>query len=101
MLAISLIALGRSAEARTILDQLRATAKTRYVPPTTIAAVHAALGDTDSALDALERALLTRDTRLIYLKDDPHWAGLRQEPRFMALMQRLKLDRYARGLSPV
>jgi len=53
------------------------------------------------ALDALDRAYLTRDTRLTFLKDDPRLAGLREEPRFVALMHTLKLDRFGRGLAPL
>ena len=41
-----------------------------------------------------------RDTQLVFLKDDPRWSGLRSEPRFVALMHKLKLDRYGPGLSP-
>jgi hypothetical protein len=92
--------LGRRDEARAIRDQLMETVKTRYVPPVSLAVVHAALGETGPALDALERAYEVRDTQLVFLKDDPRWLGLRQEPRFAALMTRLKLDRYKPGLSP-
>ena len=101
VLAVHLARLGQTDEARAILNQLLALAQTRYVTPTSLAAVHAALGEVAPALTALEQAVLTRDTRVIYLKDDPHWIGLRKEPRFMALMKQLKLDRYGPGLSPV
>jgi DNA-binding winged helix-turn-helix (wHTH) protein/TolB-like protein/Tfp pilus assembly protein PilF len=101
VLAVQLTSLGRSDEARVILDQLLARSKTAYVPPNHVAAVHAALGEVAPALAALEQAYLVRDTRLIFLKDDPHWARLRNEPRFVALMKILKLDRYGPGLSPV
>jgi len=74
--------------------------KTRYVAPTSLAAVQAALGEVVAALDSLDRALAVRDQRLIFLKNDPRWAGLRQEPRFKALMVKLKLDRFGPGLSP-
>jgi hypothetical protein len=33
--------------------------------------------------------------------DDPLLADLRSEPRFIALANRLGLDRFGRGLSPV
>ncbi len=75
--------------------------KTRYVPPSSLAAVYIALGEVGPALDALDRAFLTRDTRLTFLKDDPRLAGLREEPRFVALMQKLKLDRFGPGLAPL
>jgi Flp pilus assembly protein TadD len=99
LLAVHLAGSGEREEAREILNRLLSLAKTRYVPPCSVAAVHAALGEVVPALDALDRAFLARDIRLIYLKDSPHWAGLRKEPRFVALMQRLKFDRYGPGLT--
>jgi len=101
LLAISLARLGQTEEARKILNELLAREKTRYVPPCSLAAVYAALGEVRPALDALDRAYLTRDTRLTFLKDDPRLAGLREEPRFVALMHTLKLDRFGRGLAPL
>jgi hypothetical protein len=92
--------MGRRDEARTVQNQLLDLAKTRYVSPVSLAVLHAALGETALALNALDRAFAARDTQLVFLKDDPRWSGLRKEPRFVALMQALKLDRYGPGLSP-
>ena len=100
LLAVHLARQGQAEEARTVLSQLLALAQQRYVPPTSPAAVHAALGEVAPALGALERAYEARDTRLVFLKDDPRWTGLRKEPRFVALVQKLKLDRFGAGLSP-
>jgi len=100
LLAMHLALLSRRDEARAIQHQLLDLAKARYVSPVSLAVVHAALGETTLALDALERAFAARDTQLVFLKDDPRWAGLRKEPRFVALMRALKLDRYGSGLSP-
>ena len=91
---------GQRAEAREILDQLLVRASTSYVPSFSLAVLHAALGETGLALDGLERAFVVRDPQLVLLKDDPRWSGLRGEPRFAALMKRLKLDRYGPGLAP-
>ena len=71
------------------------------MPPSSLAAVHVALGQVEPALDALDRAFQTRDTRLTFLKDDARLAPLREEPRFVALMRKLKLDRFGPGLAPV
>ncbi|CAN5134708.1 hypothetical protein BH11PSE10_BH11PSE10_10820 [soil metagenome] len=100
LLAVHLVQVGRPHEARAILNQMLARARERYVPPTSLAAVHAALGESAPALDLLEQALPAHDTRLIVFKDDPRWASLRKEPRFVALLKKLKLDRYGSGLSP-
>jgi TolB-like protein/DNA-binding winged helix-turn-helix (wHTH) protein/tetratricopeptide (TPR) repeat protein len=101
LLGIYLARLGQIEEARKILNQLLALENSHYVPPTSLAAVYAALGEVEPALDALDRAFLTRDTRLTFLKDDRRLAGLREEPRFVALIHKLKLDSFGPGLAPL
>jgi TolB-like protein/DNA-binding winged helix-turn-helix (wHTH) protein/tetratricopeptide (TPR) repeat protein len=101
LLGMHLARIGQRDEARGILNQLLNLAKTRYVSPSSIAAVYAALGEVDPALDALDQAFVARDTRLIFLKDDPRLMSLRQEPRFVALMHKLKLDQFGPGLAPI
>ena len=100
LLGMHLARMGQRDETRAILDLMLERAKTRYVPPVSLAVLHAALGENASALDALERAFEGHDTQLIFLKNDPRWLGLRKEPRFAVLMQKLKLDRYGPGLMP-
>jgi DNA-binding winged helix-turn-helix (wHTH) protein/tetratricopeptide (TPR) repeat protein len=99
LLGVHLARLGRPEEAREVLRRLLSRARLRYVPPTSLAAVHAALGDTSAALDALDAAWQARDTRLAYLKDDSRWSGLREQPRFIALQGLMRLDRYGPGAS--
>lgn len=83
--------MGRVDEARAMLQGLVALGRQRYVAPTSLAEVHAALGESGPALDALERAYAVRDARLVTLKVDERWAALRREPRFVALLRRMKL----------
>lgn len=99
LLGVALVRLNRRDEAQQLLTRLVELGRTRFVPPTTLAAIHAALGHIDAALDELDRAYAVRDTRLVYLKDDRRWSGLRQQPRFIALLRRMKLDRYGPGRS--
>jgi len=101
VLAAHLARLGQHDEARTILAALQAKASQRYVAPTSLAMIQAALGEKAAALDALEDAYRWRDARLIFLKDDPAWRELRDEPGFIALRRRLKLDGLPKGLTPV
>ncbi len=89
---------GQHDETRAILSRLEQRAQSCYVPPTSMAAVLAALGENAAALDQLERAYEVRDTRLIYMKDDRRWIPLRDEPRFRALLRRMRLDGYGPGL---
>ena len=98
-LGVYLARSGQREEAREILKEMLTLAQTRYVPPTSLAALHAAVGEVVPALDALDRAFESRDTRLIYLKDDTRFAaGLRGEPRFVALLHKLKLDQFGPGV---
>jgi len=101
LLGVHLAALGQDDEARQLLVTLEARNRTRFVPPTSIAALHAALGEPGPALDALEQAVAVRDSRVVFLKDDPYWRMLRPEPRFAALMKQLGLDRLGPGLAQV
>ncbi|HSC63523.1 MAG TPA: winged helix-turn-helix domain-containing protein, partial [Caldimonas sp.] len=101
LLGSHLARVGEREEAREILNQLLALAKSRYVSPSSIATVYAALGDIDLALDALDQAFRAHDTRLVFLKDDPRLANLRTAPRFVALMHALKLDQFGPGLAPI
>ena len=100
LLGMFLARAGQRDEARLILNQLLERARTGFVPPFSLAVLHAALGENAVALAALERAFVLRDPQLVFLKDDSRWLGLRQEPRFVALMKDLKLDRYGPGFAP-
>jgi tetratricopeptide (TPR) repeat protein len=99
MLGVQLARFGQAQEARHVLNRLQQLSQTRYVPPTSLAAVHAALGEVGLALDALDNAWLARDTRLAYLKDDKRWSGLRDQPRFIALLARMNLNTFGTGIS--
>ena len=87
-------AAGRTGEAKRVLAELRTAAKGKYVPAYYFALVHGGLGERDEALRALERAYEERSTVLAYLLIDPRLAPLREEPRFVALAERLG------GMSP-
>jgi serine/threonine-protein kinase len=98
MLAVADVAAGDRAGAEAILRELQDRARTAYIPPTSLAAVHEALGDRAAALDELERAYREHDIRIGFIGVDARWNDLRAEPRFQALARRLGLaNRPARG----
>ena len=56
-----------------------------------LAVIYAALGDTDRAFEALDRAAVTVPHRVGNLLRDPEMAALRGDPRFDAVRKKLGL----------
>jgi len=83
--------MGHRDEALAAIAELEARSKTTFVPSYAVAVVHAALGDTDAALDWLARAVDERSYWVMYFKVDPVLAPLRGHPRFEALRERAGL----------
>jgi len=81
---------GRKAEAQSLLRRLQELSRQRYIDPTSIATIYIGLGQKEEALTWLERAYEQRGSYLIlYLKVDPVWDPLRDDPRFQALLRRM------------
>jgi DNA-binding winged helix-turn-helix (wHTH) protein/tetratricopeptide (TPR) repeat protein len=83
---------GRGSEAREVLRTIEARAASSFVPAIDVAFVHAALGDIPQALDWLERAYREHGPRVELLAAFPPADPLRGEPRFRALLQKLRLS---------
>ena len=90
--AYALAKWGKLTEARTVLEELLKLSPTRYVPPYGIALVYNGLGEREKALDYLEKGVAEKDVRMVFLKVEPAWSKLRSEPRFLALMKRMRLE---------
>jgi adenylate cyclase len=82
----------RTAEAQNLLVELKKRSETRYVPQYAIAALYNGLGDTEKALDSLEKAFTDRDSLMVFLKVEPKWDNLRSDPRFIELMRKMNFD---------
>jgi TolB-like protein len=82
---------GNTQKAREILRDLYAAALERPVPFISIAIAHLGLGETELALDALERACERREPALNNLKVHPVYERIRDTPRFQALLRKLRL----------
>jgi DNA-binding winged helix-turn-helix (wHTH) protein/TolB-like protein len=84
---------GDADAARAILRGMEARDREGYWPASSLASLHNALGETDAALDLLERAYRERDVRMSFLVIDmsSRWNNLRAQPRFRALAQQMKL----------
>lgn len=93
MLGFALARAGRAAEARALLDDLLQRAQKAYLPPTSIATVYCGLGENARALDWLERGYAAHDVRMTFLQVDRRWDGLRPDPRFAAIVRKMRLAR--------
>ncbi len=66
--------------------------KHRYVSPYLFALVYAGLGDKDQTFAQLEKAFQDRSFFLIWLKVEPQFDSLRDDPRFQDLLRRIGLQ---------
>jgi serine/threonine-protein kinase len=80
---------GRVSEARKILAEMEQLAAVRYMPSPQLALIHLGLGETEKALDRLEQGFEEKSFWMIYLKADPVYDSLRNQPRFTGLLERL------------
>ncbi len=81
---------GRRAEAQQALRELKDLSKQRYVPPFSVATIHAGLDEKDQAFQWLERACEERSGWLIWVKADPTCDPLRFDARFQDLLRRMR-----------
>jgi DNA-binding winged helix-turn-helix (wHTH) protein len=82
---------GESAAASRLIRELEDLARRRYVSSYWLAMVHAGLGDPQRALELLDRAYRERDVWLTWLKVEPRFDSLRQEPRMQDLLRKIGL----------
>jgi serine/threonine-protein kinase len=80
---------GQQADARAILAKLEAMAREEYVSSTAFALIHCSLGETERALDWLERGCDGAELPLAALGVHPAYDPLRGHPRFTALLQKI------------
>lgn len=80
---------GRADEARALLPDLAARAESGESTRHSVALVHLALGERESALELLERALAERDRALVWARVHPRLDPLRGEPRFERILATL------------
>src|SRR5437016_8968136 len=81
---------GRRDDAIKVLEDLDRTAADEYVPAYGRVVIHAALGDKEKALAWLEKAYEERSF-LVYLKVDPAFDALREEERFVKILEKMGL----------
>jgi tetratricopeptide (TPR) repeat protein len=83
---------GRLAEARQLLEELKARSRETYVSSNAIGTLHLALGEVEQGLEWLAKAVEERDLGAIMaLKGEPFYAPLCPHPAFQALLRKINL----------
>jgi Tfp pilus assembly protein PilF len=82
---------GAGDRATEILERAAGDDQPGHVSPFLAALVHAALGDNEAALRWIETAFEERDELLVMAMVEPRLDGLRSDPRFVALMRRMRV----------
>ncbi len=80
---------GRNREAQVILDELVGLQVEGLAEPFHVAMVNIGLGNNKQALDWLEKAFETRSSHMLYIKQGAQFDPLRDDPRFISLIERM------------
>jgi tetratricopeptide (TPR) repeat protein len=78
----------RIAEAEALLSELRALIPRGRLTYAAQALIHAGLGRSEEALQALERGVAERDDAVPFILLDPRLRAIAADPRFQAIVQR-------------
>ena len=73
------------------MQRWRNTSKNVREGPFQIAEIYAYRGETDNAFEWLERTYKQRDGGLAEMKGDPLLRNIERDPRYHALLQKMKL----------
>ncbi len=91
-----------SVRAREILDQMKKGGASEETNQVAFAIAYIALGENDRALSLLEQAAERRDIGLLTAAsplDDPTYEPVRNDPRFLKILQKMDLLRFSRTAS--
>lgn len=82
---------GDQVKARNHLEQAASYKGPAFVSPYQLALGYSFLGDKENALRYLQKSADIREPQVTYIKVDPLFDGLRSDPRYVALAQKLGL----------
>src|SRR5262245_60968132 len=88
--ACALALAGRKDEARAEVAALEALPPLSGVTPYALAGAYAVLGDLDAAFAKLEQGFADRDRAMVWLRVNPRFDALRDDPRYASLVERMK-----------
>jgi len=88
-LCFALVAAGREAEARQVLEDVKTLAANDYVKPYFLAMAYAALDERDEALANFEKAFAEDDPWMLWFGTEPLLEHLRDDERFNDILRRM------------
>jgi serine/threonine-protein kinase len=83
---------GQREQARATLEELRQLSNKENVPAYFFALIYNGLGERDETLKWLEKSYQEREVQLTFIKVDTRWNEFRSDPRFAAIIERMKLE---------
>ena len=84
---------GDKSSAQKILDTLDELSSKKFVTSYGVATVYTGLGEKDKAFEWLDKAYDERSNWLVWLKADPRWAPLKNDKRYIELVNKVGLPR--------
>lgn len=90
-LIIGYAAAGQTDKVQGLLSELQKKMPHAPIPSFSLAVLHLALGNTDQAIERLQKAFEERDARLFWLRFFPGYEAVKNDPRVQDLLRRMKL----------
>lgn len=81
---------GKKSEAREMLSKLNTLSEVKYVTPYGTALLYAGLGDKIQTFNWLDKAVQGRSHWLVWMRLDPRWDDVREDPRFKEIVRRVE-----------
>jgi tetratricopeptide (TPR) repeat protein len=85
--------MGKRDETRRLLEEFLDESRKTYIPSMGIAKLYFALGENDTGFEWLERAYVEHEPWLCFLKIDPLYDSVRDDPRYLTLLKKIGLDK--------
>jgi serine/threonine-protein kinase len=92
-LGVAYLRIGDKGKGQEVLEDLIGQSKQQYVPPYAFAQFYFAIGEMDEGFKWLERAYEEHDIWLRYLKVDTSLQDFRSDPRFLAILKKMGLEK--------
>ncbi|MHC4174948.1 MAG: tetratricopeptide repeat protein, partial [Planctomycetota bacterium] len=91
--ALTYMQMGEPDEAQKVLDKLLERSEQRNISPFILGCLHFALGNNDEGFKLSDKAFKENDPWLSWLKVSPLLDSIRSDPRYIALLKKMNLDK--------